>query len=150
MQIDWDERFLSIVDIIKEWSTCPRIERKIGALIVRDNEILGFGYNDVPADTIKNCMERGKCMRKEMNIESGTKLERCYNVCAEQSAILNAYKNGNKDLTGATLYTSCSPCSLCARWIIKSGINRVVYRNDYPHQFAFELFKEAGVKVIKK
>ena len=150
MQVDWDERFLELVDLIKDWSTCPRIERKIGALIVKNGEILGYGYNDVPADVIKNCTLRGKCMRKELNIESGTRLEHCYNVCAEQSAILSAYKNGHEDLTGATLYTSCYPCSLCARWIIKAGISRVVYRNDYPHTFTNDLFKEAGVKVLQK
>jgi len=49
---------------------------------------------------------------------------------------------------GATLYTTFSPCLLCAKMIINAGISEVVYNASYPlAETALRMFKEAGVAV---
>ena len=101
------------------------------------------GYNGAPAG-LKTCRERGECMRRKLNIESGTRAELCYAIHAEQNAILQAAKLGIS-IDGATLYCTHQPCSVCAKMIVNVGIKRVVYEQGYPDKFSLEIFEEAGV-----
>ena len=49
---------------------------------------------------------------------------------------------------GATLYTTFSPCLLCAKMIINAGIVEVVYHQRYSiDSVSMNLLAEAGVKV---
>ena len=51
-------------------------------------------------------------------------------------------------LKGATLYTTYSPCLLCAKMIINAGIVEVVYHEHYTiDDVSTALLKEAGVKI---
>lgn len=143
----WDERFMAMAEMVGSWTNCIRADRKVGAVIVKDNSILGIGFNGAPAG-LKSCAERGECIRQKMKIQSGTHQEICYAVCAEQNAISQAIRN-NRDLSGATIYISHTPCAICARWIINVGIKRVVYKAEYTDKFSFELLKEAGVTLQK-
>lgn len=141
----WDKRFMDLAVMLGTWTNCARPDRKIGAVIARDEEILGMGYNKVPKP-LKSCIEKGVCYRKANNIESGTHQELCYSICAEQNAVLQALKEG-RDMHGATIYISHTPCGVCARWIIDAGITRVVYRSPYTDEFSIQMLKEAGVKL---
>ena len=38
---------------------------------------------------------------------------------------------------------------LCAKLIINAGISKVIFKGDYPDKLAMELFKEAGVRIVK-
>ena len=87
-------------------------------------------------------------MRNKLNIPSGTRHELCYAVHAEQNAIIQAAKIG-VSVEGAVMYCTHQPCTICAKMIINSGIRRVVYKEGYPDDFSMELFKEAGVEIIK-
>ena len=143
----WDPRYMSVAKLVATWSTCIRENRQVGAVIVRDNRIISTGYNGAPAG-VKNCMERGECLRDKLNIASGTRQEMCYSVHAEQSAIIQAAKMGIST-QDATIYITHQPCSLCSRMIINSGIKRIVYEQDYPDTFSLKLLKEAGIEVMK-
>ena len=53
-------------------------------------------------------------------------------------------------LKGATFYTTFSPCLLCTKMIINSGIVEVIYNQDYPlNDRAMALLEECGVKLRK-
>lgn len=119
----------------------------MGAVIVRDKRILTTGYNGAPQG-VKPCVERGECMRRKMNIPSGTRAEVCYAVHAEQNALIQAARLG-VSVFGATMYVTYSPCIICARLLINAGIVRVIYRYDYPDDFSKEILKEAGVELIR-
>ncbi len=133
--------YLGIADSVLARSTCLR--RKYGAIIVKADEILSTGYNGAPAG-MKTCKERGECLRRKLGIESGTRAEVCYAAHAEQNAILQAAKLG-VNIDGATLYCTHQPCVICAKMIVNSGINRVVYKHGYPDDFAVEMLNEGGV-----
>ena len=143
----WDERFMQMAETVASWSSCYQENRHVGAVIVRDKRILTTGYNGAPAG-IKSCAERGECLRRIRNIASGTMQEVCYAVHAEQNAIIQAAKMGVA-LDGAVMYVTHQPCVICTRMILNAGINKVVYKNGYPDAFALELFKEAGVEIVK-
>ena len=120
----WDHRFMEMADTIAGWASCYQENRKIGAVIVRDKRILTTGYNGAPQGILP-CKERGECLRRKLNIPSGTRAEVCYAVHAEQNAII------------------------CSRLLINAGIVRVIYRHEYPDDFSKEILKEAGVELIR-
>ena len=141
----WDRRFMEMARLVATWSSCFQENRKIGAVVVRGKRILTTGYNGAPAG-VTSCMQRGECLRRKLNIPSGTRHEVCYAVHAEQNAIVQAAKLG-VCLEGATLYCTHQPCGQCAKILINAGVTRVVYEQGYPDEFALALFDEAGVIV---
>jgi len=128
---DWDEYFIEIAKVISSRSTCLR--RKYGAVIVKDKVIVSTGYNGSPRG-MTNCIDIGKCKRKELNIPAGERYELCEAVHAEQNAIINAPPERMK---GATIYiagfeedrsiAAGKPCKLCDRMIRNAQISEVVY-----------------------
>ena len=120
---------------------------KIGALLVRGDNIVSLGYNGFP---------RG--IRDSIDRLSNRDEKYFYIVHAEHNAILNAARNGIST-KGATLYTSGMPCNECAKAIIQAGIETVYLHNQYPSlshgkwsksvSKAQEMFSEAGVFVAQ-
>jgi dCMP deaminase len=143
----WDSRFMELTSLVATWSSCYQQNRHVGAVIVKDKRVMATGYNGAPAG-IESCEEKGECLRRKLNIPSGTKHELCFAVHAEQNAIIQAAKYGI-DINGSTLYCTHQPCVICAKIIINAGITRVVYKDGYPDEFSMQLFKEAGVTVEK-
>jgi dCMP deaminase len=147
MMNKWDERFMQMAETVASWSSCYQDNRHVGAVIVKDKRILTTGYNGASSG-IKSCMERGECLRKKLNIPSGTQQEICYGVHAEQNAIIQAAKMG-VSVDGAIMYVTHQPCVICAKMIINSGIRKVIYKHGYPDEFSLEIINEAGVELIK-
>lgn len=141
----WDQRFMDMAKMVGSWSSCFQQNRQIGAVIVRNKRIITTGYNGAPAG-VKSCVERGECLRRKLNIPSGTQHELCYAIHAEQNAIIQAAKLGSS-IEGATLYCTHQPCVICAKMIVNAGISRVVYEEGYPDDFARQIFAESGVKL---
>ena len=139
-----DEYFMNIAKVVATRSTCLR--HHVGAVIVRDKRIISTGYNGSPKG-LKHCLDIG-CIRDQESIESGTKVEICRAIHAEQNAIIQAALHGTST-EGATLYCTHQPCIICAKMIINAGIIKVVYGEDYPDEAAIELFNEANIEVIK-
>ena len=145
--IKWDKRFMKLTEEVAEWSSCYQSNRHVGAVIVKDKHVITTGYNGAPAG-VESCMEKGECLRRKLNIPSGTKHELCFAVHAEQNAIIQASRYGIS-ICGATLYCTHQPCVICAKMIINAGITRVVYKEGYPDEFSMQLFAEANVLVEK-
>ena len=103
-------------------STCLR--RQVGAILVRDNQILATGYNGAPVG-LPNCCDLNECIRRKMNIPSGERHELCRAVHAENNAITQCAVNGTS-CKGATIYITASPCSMCLKQIINAHIVRIV------------------------
>lgn len=128
---DWDEYFIGIAKAVSTRATCLR--RKYGAVITKDNIIVTTGYNGAPAG-MKDCLEVGKCTRKELQIPHGERYELCHSVHAEANAIIRASVD---ELRGATIYISgidnkkrecySEPCMMCKRMMLNSRIAKVVY-----------------------
>jgi len=141
----WDEYFLNIARLVSTRSTCLR--RKVGAVVVKNKQILATGYNGAPTG-ITHCDEVG-CLRDELNVPSGQRHELCRALHAEQNAFLQAARHGTS-LEGATLYITTQPCSICAKMIINVGIKKVVIAGEYPDEFAVGFLKEANVEMVVK
>lgn len=143
----WDKRFMDLAKVVGGWSSCFQENRHVGAVIVKDKRILATGYNGAPS-AVKSCVEKGECLRRKLNIQSGTRHELCYAVHAEQNAVAQAAKMGIS-LNGATLYVTHQPCVICTKIIINAGIRKVVYDQGYPDEFSMKILEESGVEIIK-
>ena len=138
----WDEYFMDIAAVVASRGNC--LKRKNGAVIVKDKRIISTGYNGTPR-SIKNCNEGG-CPRCNSLAPSGEGLGKCYCSHSEENAIVQAAYHGvsTKD---AIIYTTFSPCLLCSKLIINSGIKEVVYNKAYTiEEEPLALLKEAGIK----
>ena len=114
---------MELAELVASWSSCYQENRHVGAVIVKNKRVLTTGYNGASSG-IKSCVERGTCLRRELNIESGTRHEICYGTHAEQNAIIQAAKLGIC-IDGGTLYCTHQPCVICAKMIINAGIKRI-------------------------
>ncbi|MBI5100668.1 MAG: dCMP deaminase family protein [Nitrospirae bacterium] len=127
----WDIYFINIAKAVSTRATCLR--RRYGAVITKDNVIVSTGYNGAPSGMI-DCLEAGKCTRKELQIPHGERYELCHSVHAEANAIIRASAD---ELKGSTIYISgcdgegeecvSEPCMMCKRMILNAGIFKVVY-----------------------
>ncbi|MCL2030649.1 MAG: deaminase [Oscillospiraceae bacterium] len=130
-RIDKENYYLDIAATVAERSTCLR--RRYGAIIVKNDVIVSTGYNGAPRGR-ENCIDKGECLRDQMNIPSGERYELCRSVHAETNAIIAASR---ENMLGATLYLvgfdragliAAEPCTMCRRQIINAGIVRVIGR----------------------
>lgn len=127
----WGDYFIEIAKVVSSRSTCLR--RRYGAVIVRDNVIVSTGYNGAPRGSV-NCVDRGNCRRKELNVPAGERYELCEAVHAEQNAVINGSPERMKE---AAIYIAGfeedgsfadgRPCLLCRRIIQNAMIKEVVY-----------------------
>jgi dCMP deaminase len=140
----WDEYFMEITHLVARRSTCLR--RQVGAVLVKDKNILTTGYNGAPSG-VAHCLEVG-CLRERLNVPSGERHELCRGLHAEQNAIIQAAKHGT-NINTAILYCTTMPCIICAKMLINSGIRRIVYEEGYSDQLAGEMLEEAGVEMVK-
>jgi len=132
-RISKDEYYLGIAREVARRSTCYR--RSIGALIVRDDQIVSTGYAGAPRKT-RASTEHGFCLRDKLGIPHGQRYELCRSVHAEQNAIINAARAG-VSLLGGDMYIFGSvpesgavinafPCFICKKMLINAGLVRIV------------------------
>lgn len=140
----WDEYFIDITRLVARRATCLR--RQVGALLVKDKNILATGYNGTPSG-ITHCAETG-CLREQLKVPSGERHELCRGLHAEQNAIIQAARHGI-NITGATLYCTNSPCIICTKMLINAGIVRIVYLDGYPDNLSLGMLAEAGIEVCE-
>lgn len=115
--------------------------RRVGCVIVKDQQIISFGYNGMPYSFDNTCedtyLDQNGCNC------STTKKEVLH---AESNAITKVAKS-TMSCSGAELYTTTCPCFECAKLIIQAGITKVYYSEDYRDMSGVELLKKANVEV---
>jgi dCMP deaminase len=140
----WNEYFTNIARLTAERSTCLR--RKVGAVIVKDKQIISTGYNGAPKG-IPHCDEIGGCIREKRGVPAGERHELCRAIHAEQNAIIHAATSG-LSIEGATIYITHQPCVICAKMIINAGIRKIIVAEGYPDNFAVDILNEAGLQIV--
>src|SRR3989440_5117904 len=134
---------MTITRTVAERSTCLRAH--IGAVIVRDKNILATGYNGSPAG-LPHCTEAG-CLIYKSQTPTGEFEENCFRtIHAEINAIAQAAKNGAA-IRDAHIYITHTPCIHCLKVLINTGIRRVFYEHDYKVHTLGELLRYTDVKL---
>ena len=105
---------------------------QVGAVVVTgDNtQVLAVGYNGNYAGGPNEVESKNPG-------ESGM-------LHAEINALLKMDYNNPKF---KTMYVTLSPCRMCAKAIINSGIDSVIYRDQYRDTSGIDVLEDAGIKV---
>lgn len=120
-----DSVFMNITKEVATLSHCVRF--KVGAVLVKDGNIISMGYNGTPAG-MDNCCEKDNVTVPHV-------------IHGEVNAILKAAKTGTS-VNGGTLYLTLSPCLDCSKLILQSGIKRVVYLTAYRNLEGVDFLKQ--------
>jgi len=135
-RVDWHHYFMNIARVVSTRATCDR--NHVGAVIVRDKNILSTGYNGsirgLPhCDEVGHEMVGGHCVRT---------------VHAEANAIIQAARHGVR-IDGADIYTTASPCWECFKLIANAGIRRIFYGEFYREEKVFDIAHQLGIELIR-
>ena len=124
----WDEVWMKTAEALAERSYDPR--HKVGAIVVTDDntQVLAVGYNG-------NYAGGPNEVESEVPGESGM-------LHAEINALLKMdYNNPKKK----KMYVTLSPCRMCAKAIVNSGISEVIYRNQYRDLSSIKILEDMSV-----
>ena len=122
----------------------PARRLNVGAVIVKDDTVISYGYNGMPAGWDNNCEDELKWPNGDIQFLT-TKPEVLH---AESNAIAKLAKSTNSGLN-ADLFVTHSPCMECAKLIFQSGIRRVFYAEDYRDDSGIHFLNKSGVTVEK-
>ena len=132
----WQKTFIEVAKVVAKRSKDPN--HKVGAVIVKNNCIIGTGYNGDPRNF-------------KYNFNWNTPEKYDYVIHAEQNAICNSiYIGSSNSIKGAEIYLTLSPCNKCMLTLLQCGIKKVYYLEEYKD---FELTKKiadnADIELIK-
>lgn len=116
--------YLGVAKQTSLFGECTR--RKVGAIIVKDDLVVGLGWNGYPPGRT-SCLDGG-CPRARAfaPIRRGHDYAEtgCVVIHAETRSIVDA---GRERCQGATIYVNEEPCVLCGPLIADVGLARLVW-----------------------
>jgi dCMP deaminase len=131
----WDEYFMNIAREVATRATCDR--KLVGAVIVRDKNILATGYNGSIAGT-PHCDEAGHMMEDGHCVRT---------IHAEANAVIQAARHGTS-IHGADAYVTASPCWGCFKMLANAGVRRIVFGEFYRDERIFEIAKALSIELV--
>jgi len=133
----YDNLYMDIAKRVGEMSY--DVDTKVGAVIVKDGNIISMGWNGTPSGFDNSCKSptTGATLRTVIHAEANA-------ICK----LAKSSTNGE----GATLYCTMSPCIECAKLILQSGISHVVVGRMYEKDMeGFKILNEKiNIKVLAK
>jgi dCMP deaminase len=128
-----DETYLRMAHLwAHDRSHCVR--KKVGALAVKDGQIIADGYNGMPKGYDNTCeLPNGNTNPLVLHAESN---------------LLAKIGKSTSSSVGATLYLTLSPCLDCAKMILQHEIARIVYAEEYRVTDGLDLLRQCNVEVL--
>jgi len=118
--------------------------RQIGAVLVKNNEILIRGFNkDLPSDHTPYQVGEVRDF-----FRAGEKQELASTIHAEENIIAKAAKSGIS-VEGTSLYVTTFPCPVCAKLIACSGIKNLYFAEGGSNFDAKKVLESAGVALVQ-
>ena len=134
VRIGRHEVYLSMAKLLSFRGTCNR--GGAGCIIVKGGRIISIGYAGSPPGH-RHCTEIG-C---EIDPDTGGCISTLH---AESNAIAWAAREGIS-LKGSILYSTLAPCLFCAKIIVTSGVESVIYLDPYRKTDGIDFLKKSGV-----
>lgn len=116
---------------------------QVGAVIVKDDSVISYGYNGMPAGWDNNC--ENDIYQQDGTTALKTKPEVLH---AESNAIAKLARSSNSGF-GADIFITHAPCIECAKLIYQSGIRRVYFGENYRDSSGVEFLQKSGIEVNK-
>ena len=122
--------FMEVAKITSELSNAKR--KKVGAVLVKNGNIISFGWNGMPSGFPNECEDDKNNTLKEV-------------VHAEFNIISKIAKS-SMNCEGADLYITLSPCFECSKLLIQSRLNRIFYLEKYRDETPIDFLEKAGIE----
>ena len=141
--------YMKIAEVTSGLSYAKRLQ--VGAVIVKDNQILATGYNGMPSGWENVCEYEEEILISDM--EKGNRLEKTGQLKtkpevlhAESNALMKVAQSteSSKD---STLFCTHAPCIECAKLIYQSGIKTLYYKEQYRDDSGIKFLQLSGVNV---
>ena len=164
------------IDMYMDWaSRCAQLSHavrlQVGAVIVKDDSVISYGYNGMPAGWNNDCENVEWCSGggwlDPEEIEEGWPFEGTYtdvdgNVMqgryrlktkpevlhAESNAVAKLARSANSG-SGADIFITHAPCLDCAKLIYQAGIRRVWFGTAYRDTAGVDFLEKSGIEVNK-
>jgi dCMP deaminase len=162
MKTKFIEAHMKAAEVYAELSSATRLH--VGCVVVKDNTIIGIGYNGMPSgwDNVCEYVEyvlKEECQATdEWMLQNGfTELVHGWSRKKTKREVLHAETNALAKIArstnsshGASLFVTHEPCLECAKIIHQAGIKEVYYRSAYPRANGGEEFlKKCGIDVYQ-
>lgn len=131
----YNDLYMDIAIRISHMSFAKRL--KVGALCVKNGQIISMGWNGTPSGFDNNCEDEDK---------DGILTTKPEVVHAEQNLLMKLAKS-TESAEGASMYITHSPCYDCSKAIIQSGIKKVYFKTPYRNENPINLLNQANVEV---
>jgi len=133
---------MAAAEVYSQLSSARRL--KVGCVIVKNDTIIGIGYNGMPSGWTNECEydyvnDIGELILK-------TKPEALH---AESNALAKVARSTNSS-DGAMLFVTHAPCLDCAKLIYQAGIIEVYYHHPYRDSAGIDFLKKCNVKVVSE
>jgi dCMP deaminase len=160
MKTKFIQAHMQAAEVYAELSSATRLH--VGCVVVKDNTIIGIGYNGMPTGWDNVCEDIEYVLKEECYATDESMLQNGFTenvhgwsrkitkrevLHAETNALAKIARSTNSS-EGASLFVTHEPCLSCAKIIHQAGIKEVFYRNPYPRaNGGVEFLKKCGVEV---
>jgi dCMP deaminase len=144
------EAHMAVAETYAKLSTAKRLQ--VGCVIVKNDTIIGIGYNGMPSGWSNDCEEKIALSQKEISpgvVDMVNRYElktRPEVIHAEMNAIAKVARSTNST-EKADMFITHAPCLECAKLIFQSGISRVFYRNTYRNEDGIQFLDKCYIDV---
>jgi dCMP deaminase len=141
---------MKAAEVYSQLSSARRLQ--VGCVVVKDNTIIGIGYNGMPSGWDNDCEKRSyinidpKWQYLDEDGSTYSLVTRPEVLHAESNSLAKIARSTNSS-DGASLFVTHAPCIDCAKLIHQSGINSVYYRNTYRDDFGIDFLKKCNIEV---
>ncbi len=133
------EAHMKAAENYSKLSSAKRLQ--VGCVIVKDDTIIGIGYNGMPSGWDNNCEDT--IQHSDDTTTTKTKPEVLH---AETNAVAKVARSTNST-DGADIFVTHAPCIECAKLIHQSGIKRLFYRDTYKNDDGLNFLNQCNVEV---
>ena len=141
MKLKFIDAHMKAAEVYAQLSSAKRLQ--VGCVVVKDNTIIGIGYNGMPSGWDNTC---------EYTVDDAkgydTGKSKPEVLHAETNAIAKIARSTNSS-EGAALFVTHAPCLDCAKIIHQAGINSVYYRNTYRSTDGIDFLVKCDIHVEK-
>ena len=132
---------MATAEVYSKLSSAKRLQ--VGCVVVKDNTIIGIGYNGMPSGWSNDCEHMVQLSDDTIGLKTKPEV-----LHAETNALAKIARSTNSS-EGASIFVTHAPCLDCAKLIYQSGIKSVFYRNSYRDENGINFLKECNLEVKK-
>lgn len=126
------EAHMKTADVYSKLSSAKRLQ--VGCVIVKNNTIIGIGYNGMPSGWSNECETPENITKPEV-------------LHAETNAIAKVARSTNST-DDADMFCTHAPCLDCAKLIHQSGIKTFYFRDTYRSTEGLDFLVKCGIEVF--